>query len=574
MRTPPRAALVLGLDGATLDVVRPLARAGRLPNLARWMDEGFARPLASTMPPMSFPAWSTLATGLGPGEHGLFDFTQKVAGEYRIRFVNASDRRGETVFERVSRRGGRVLSLGMPATFPPPRVNGLVVPGFDAPVSTGSDASMTNDPPLYRAIAERTGPWMRPDLDESGHDDAWHERAVEVLLARIERKTAFALEALRSLGMTREARAGASGDEPVLASIVFAESDTVAHHFWRDFDASSPRHDPNAGAVRRDAIPAVYERLDAACGRLREAFGDDTLCVVLSDHGAGSAAARVVHLNHHLASAGLLCRAGRGVRGFRADGLARAARGVVLRTLPQRFVQAVFRRARGAAARVESAARFGGLDWSRTIAFSEEANTQPGVWLNLRGREARGCVAPADYERVRREVIDALLDWKLPGGGPVVAGAWPREEIHAGACVERAPDIVLELALDAGHGLSLVQTPWGADDLRDVRELAPDEWAGGRGRGMNGVHRADGIVLGDARARADLPAFASASASPGLADVAPALLDALGLENDARHLREHARGNGGGSAARPARPYTGAESAIVAERLRALGYLE
>lgn len=574
MPTPPRALLLLGLDGATLDVVRPLARAGRLPNLARWMEAGFARPLASTTPPMSFPAWSTLATGLGPGEHGLFDFTQKIDGAYRLRFVNASDRHGETIFERVSRCGGRVLSLGMPATFPPPRVNGLVVPGFDAPVSTGSDAAMTSEPALYRAIAERAGPWMRPDLHESApHDEAWHERAAGVLLDRIERKTRFALEALHALDMTAERRARAGRAAPVLASIVFAESDTVAHHFWRDFDAASPRHDPQASALRRDAVPAVYERLDAACGRLRAAFGEDAACVVLSDHGAGSASARVVHLNERLRAAGLLRRAGTG-QGAGLDGLARSARGLALRVLPQSLVQALFRRARAAAARFESTARFGGMNWPRTLAFSEEANTQPGVWINLRGREAQGCVAAQDYERARRDVIDALLDWKLPGGGPVLAGAWPREEVHRGPFAARAPDVVLELALDAGHGLSLVQTPWGSAGLADVRELAPHEWAGGRGRGMNGVHRPDGLVLGDATAQATLPSLASELARPSLADVAPALLEALGLHDDARALRERDPGGGGGAPASAPRAYSDAESALVAERLRALGYLE
>ena len=37
------------------------------------------------------------------------------------------------------------------------------------------------------------------------------------------------------------------------------------------------------------------------------------------------------------------------------------------------------------------------------------ANTQPGVWINVRGREAAGCVDPADYEKVRGDVIDAAL---------------------------------------------------------------------------------------------------------------------------------------------------------------------
>jgi len=106
---------VLGLDGASWDVIDPLVKAGRLPRLAAWRAQGAAARLASSVPPMSFPAWSSFATGLGPGRHGLFDFTQKLPGAYRLRFSNASDRLGATLFARASRAGRRVLARGMPA---------------------------------------------------------------------------------------------------------------------------------------------------------------------------------------------------------------------------------------------------------------------------------------------------------------------------------------------------------------------------------------------------------------------------------------------------------------------------
>ena len=538
-----RPVLVLGLDGASFDVIRPLTAAGRLPNLARWLGHGHAAVLHSTVPPVSFPAWSSFATGLDPGAHGLFDFTQKLPGRYRIRFTNATDRRGSTLFGRASAAGRRVLALGMPATFPPEPVDGLLVAGFDAPVSTGSSARAASDPALYQAIAARTGPWMRADLDESAREDGWHERAAARLVARVGEKSAFALEALRQLR--------AVGRAPDLACVVFSESDTVAHHFWRDHDPASPRHDPRASAERRGAVAAVYEALDAACGALREAMGSEAAVFVVSDHGAGGAARRVVHLNRRLAEAGLLAFE----RG--SDGLARAARDAALRVLPPRVRELAFRRLRFAAARVESAARFGGIGWTKTCAFSEEANTQPGVWINLRGREEAGAVGPADYERIRSDVIAALLDWKLPDGAPVVARARRREEVYAGPCVERAPDVVVELALDAGYGLSLVPTPLG-DAAPALRWLEAHELVGGRGRGMNGTHRPEGLWLEDG-------AFASSFAAGhgALPAAAAPILRALGLAGD-------------GAATGPTgvRAYTAEEEALVAERLRRLGYLD
>src|SRR3989475_6280664 len=114
--------LAIGLDGATLDLVRPWALAGRLPVLKRLMDAGAWGPLRSTIPAASFPAWTSLVTGVNPGRHGVLDFTERVPGTYRVRFVNGSYRRGAPppppAFAGRGPRGGGARA-GPPS--PPPR---------------------------------------------------------------------------------------------------------------------------------------------------------------------------------------------------------------------------------------------------------------------------------------------------------------------------------------------------------------------------------------------------------------------------------------------------------------------
>ncbi len=553
-----RPVLVLALDGATFDVIRPLAARGELPNLAAWMKEGVSNELRSTTPPVTFPAWSSFMTGLEPAEHGIFDFTQKKPGEYRLRFVNSTDRRASSIFRRVSDAGGTALVLGLPATHPPEKIDGLLVCGFDAPVSTGTDERSASDPGFYREIAEIAGPWMRPELNESSRADDFHERAIATLLSRVERKRDFALAAIDRF------RARRDGALPSLTMIVFSESDTVGHHYWRDHDPESPRHDPDASPERRDAISAVYRKLDEACGRIRRAVGEDVPCVVLSDHGMGGASDKIVHLNRHLAERGLLHR--RSGPGRFVDRSARRLRDLALAWLPPQLAQRLFRHARAAAAELESRARFGGFDWSRTLAFSEEANTNPGVWINLAGREAEGCVPPAEYETVRDRVIEALMDWRLPSGDPVVARALRREEVHHGPYADRAPDIVVELALDGGYGLSLVPTPWSEHGdqrtgLPSIRILGPEESAGGRGRGMNGTHRSDGIWIAVGGGVETSPA------PDRLTGVAHWLAGAVGLDWETGDRNR-------GDDPRRAIAYDDEEEAMVAERLRALGYLD
>jgi predicted AlkP superfamily phosphohydrolase/phosphomutase len=560
--SPLRPLLLIALDGASFDVIDPMVAAGQLPCLGGWISGGKAHPLASTIPPVTFPAWSSFMTGLEPGEHGIFDFSQKLPGEYRIRFLNASDRRGETLQAAVCGAGGRVLVLGLPATYPPESLDGLLVPGFDAPVSNASDAESTSNPPLYRRIAARAGPWMRPDLDESARGEDFHETAVATLLARIERKTEFARIALEEMK--------ADGGRPELMWVVFSESDTVGHHYWRDHDPGSPRHDPHASPRRRTAVADVYRALDRACARLRDAYGEDALCVVASDHGMGGAADFVVYMNRYLAQNGLLARRKR--RWLEWDRSAQWLRDAALGWLPPGLAQILFRRARGAAAGLESTIRFGGFDWTRTLAFCEEANTQPGLWINLAGREKRGCVSPEDYEELRDRILALLRQWRLPNGNPVIARATRREEIYRGPFVARAPDIVIELALDRGYGLSLVPTPWQHGEAvacargqtpgppPAIERLEGDALGGGRGRGMNGTHRNHGIFIASG-ARGD---ESSLPAPTSLVEVPKALARAMGLRWQTK---------GEESALEPV-AYTPEEEERVAGRLRALGYLD
>lgn len=78
----PARVMVIGLDGATLDLVRPWAESGYLPTFARLMKEGASGQLRSTTPPVTGPAWSSFATGKNPGKHGFFDFTSRARGGY------------------------------------------------------------------------------------------------------------------------------------------------------------------------------------------------------------------------------------------------------------------------------------------------------------------------------------------------------------------------------------------------------------------------------------------------------------------------------------------------------------
>jgi predicted AlkP superfamily phosphohydrolase/phosphomutase len=553
----PAPLLVIGLDGATLDLIGPWAAAGRLPTLARLMREGAWGRLRSTLPAATFPAWTSLVTGVNPGRHGVLDFTARIPGTYRVRFVNGSWRRTPALWTRIAAAGGRVGVVTVPATYPPEPVPGAMVSGFDSPLATAIDGSFVYPRALWPEIVRRVGRVPFADFQEVAPGPGWHADALARLAEGVRARTA-----LTRLVMERE--------RPACCMVVFGESDTVAHHFWRFHDPASPRHAPSALA---DAIGSVYEALDAAIAALVAAAPSEAAVAVVSDHGSGGAGDRVLHLNRRLADVGLL--AFRAPRGARLAGLARAA---ALRLVPPRAQGALLRRARGAAGRLESAHRFAGIDWTRTAAYSEELDYAPSIWLNLRGREPEGTVAPADVERVRTRVADALAGWRDAEGRPVIARVWRREELYAGPHVGDAPDLVLEPALVAGYSPSCLRSGGPGPALR---RLGPAEHGGGKGRGMNGSHRRDGLFLlagRGVRSAGGLPAAE-------ITDMLPTLLCLAGLPVppglDGRPIVAALAAPPRTVAEDPVPPpdgerlaYSAEQDGEIAARLAALGYLE
>src|SRR5436190_987602 len=120
--------LIIGLDGATWRVLGPWARDGRLPNLAVLMARGSWGPLRSTVPALTLPAWSSLATGRNPGGHGVFAFRRLRPARYDSPgLASASDLRAPTLWEIAGRAGVRVGVVNVPPSYPIRPVNGFVV---------------------------------------------------------------------------------------------------------------------------------------------------------------------------------------------------------------------------------------------------------------------------------------------------------------------------------------------------------------------------------------------------------------------------------------------------------------
>lgn len=467
--TDSRKIIVLGMDGATFDVILPLARAGRLPAFTRMMESGAWGPLESVANQRSAAAWTTFQTGTNPGKHGIYEFYDYLPETYNLRFINGAARQGETLWSILGRQGHTVGVLNVPMTHPAEAVNGYLVAGLDCP--SPRSRGFCHPPELLDELERRFGEYMiEPGLTGAmigGRIDD----AVELVQRELRQKT----------NVVRYLREEHPAD---FCMAVFRSLDAVQHTFWKYRDAEHPEYDKPESTPYRGVIDDTYVRIDAFLGELLDSVDTDTSVIVMSDHGFGAKHPATAQINAWLESNGYLAR--RPKPGPTKRWLGTLYRFLVGRT-SRRTKEWLWERFPRLRDQVQSRLCFADIDWARTQAYSDSLFAN--VRINLRGREHGGIVSPGDdCERLVARLIEdlgALRDRQT--GEPIVDRVFRREELYSGPYVEKAPEILIRWREDCRiHG---IQIDSDADGKTTPAVPSEDE------RFVTGDHRLHGVFL-------------------------------------------------------------------------------
>jgi predicted AlkP superfamily phosphohydrolase/phosphomutase len=257
--------------------------------------------------------------------------------------------------------------------------------------------------------------------------------------------------------------------------------------------------------------------------------------------------------------------------------------------LPPAIKTHIFRRRPELAGRMEAYLRFGGIDWSRTLAFSEELPYLQNIWINVKGQEPFGIVEPGrQYDDVVARLRERLLAWVDPlSGEKVVAEVHHREALYVGPYANRAPDLLVVTHTPDGYAYQGKSSRQAAESGALVRLRADAPGSLKFYAAKSGSHRDFGIFL------AQGPHLATGRTIQGarLMDIAPTILYLLdqpipadmdgAVLADAIHperlaTRPAVRGSAEAQTVgvAVAANYTPDEDAIMAKRLQDLGYLE
>ena len=543
--------IIVGLDGATFDILRPLFAQQALPTLERLYRDGWRADLLSTLPVATLPAWTSFLTAAQPAQHGVTDIFMRRG--YGLQPATGRARRLPTFLKRLSDEGLAVASLGVPGTFPPEELtNGLCIAGFDAPGAKRAGAQAVW-PSAFWPELQRLGGWTYATFNEHRGGAKHLEKALSALHADIAAKEATILSIYQRQHWD-------------VFFVHLQASDTVAHHLWHTYDRHSPRHQH---AALHDAIPSVYRRLDTLIGRLLACADDDTRVLVVSDHGMGGASTTAVHLNRWLEQQGLLRFARPSQRTLRRRvsrtlhavlaGIPPAITGPLLRLAPAPVWTFLLQALRGTA-----------VDFARSEAFSDELDYAPAIWLNRVDRFAQGCVSATYAEALSQRIAAALLTLRDPvSDAPLVHAVHPRHTLPPGPSADALPDLLIEPAWPGNYRASFLASDGPGPT---VRHMSPAEFGAPKGAGMPGVHRREGVFIasGPGLDAADLPPMHIAQAGALVYD----LLGRAVPADLAQQLEPATVPHGPPVMPDTTAAYSPAQTLQLTQRLQAMGYID
>ena len=461
---------LIGLDGATFDVLDPLMQDGTMPRLSEFVNHGVRSPLRTVVPALTPPAWTSLMTGRSPGHHGIFDFFSKESPESHIFHVsNAHDVKAETIWSMADRKGLRSTVLNFPLTFPAPPFRGNVVPGW----MPWRQLRLGCRPEgLYDRIKRL------PDFEakELAMDLSPEAKAVqgcrpEELEAWVSFYVRRERQWLQIVEMLEEE------DPSELTAILFDGVDKIQHLCWRFIDPRYRDVDQSDWAQRiRELCLGYYRQLDDVLSRIFELASKDSTVVIASDHGFG-AQTGTFFINAWLEKKGYLSWANENTpqtAGSEDLGIEQLARHVYL------------------------------LDWNKTRAY---VPTPSGNGIYFARPNGGAGVTESEYQELRSRLVAELAEVKDDRGEPVVSQIWTRDEVFSGPCEALAPDVTLSLS-DGGL----------------VSILASSEVYRSRSEPI-GAHRPEGVFLARGPGLRERKSLHELS----ILDVAPLILYSLGL---------------------------------------------
>jgi len=389
--------LVIGLDGACMDLIEHWANEGKLPTFKKLMSEGAYGKLESIIPTLSIPAWNCLTTGKNPGKIGCFSFLQKAYKSYDFHVYSAMVKKERNVWDILSDYGKKVFVFNPINILSAYRINGWMVAGCLCP----SEERLTYPKGLKKELYEMG---YENDIGDfktvmTLTDKQFYKKNREI--------TEKYFNIVRNFFLKKDWDFG---------FFVINELDRLQHRFWN----------------KKSIILKLYQNIDTKLSKILSELDDETTVIVVSDHGF-RANKRIFLINEWLMRKGYLKVKEMTV----SEKAVKIILYILRRPLLLKMLRPMMRRSyllqRLHYTLFQTIGRIP-IIWEETRAFSSPLGA---IYINMRNREPRGIVAEEEYEKLREEIIEELRK--------ISVKAHKGEELYCGEYMKLSPDIVIEI---------------------------------------------------------------------------------------------------------------------------------
>ena len=261
--------LIIGLDGATWDVLMPLIEEKKLPTLEKLVKNGSYGVLESTIPPVTGGAWLSLATGKNPGKTGIIDFLNRKNLSHKLYPTNSSDFKDHSFWDYLSKANKKVGIFNYPMLFPPYRVNGFMISGL----GSAPDDDIAFPLSLKKELENVESPYeIYVDYHSKKYENL--DLFIHDLNKFMDKFEKWVYYIVKNKG----------GDALFL---VFSATDWIQHIMWRHIDETHPMYDPMASPRYNQEFIKFWQRIDRILGNIINMILKDTIVFLVSDHGFG-----------------------------------------------------------------------------------------------------------------------------------------------------------------------------------------------------------------------------------------------------------------------------------------------
>ncbi len=409
--------LVIGLDGATWDLIKPWVNEGKLPTFKKIMNEGVYGDLKSTIPCISAPAWTSAFTGVNPGKHNLFDFVTNEGYEKKV--VTSRSRRRKAIWNTLSIQDKKVIVINVPLTYPPEKVNGIMISGwgtpdiksdFTYPKELKEDLIKENYAPFYE---------VKGEFAQDAEKDYYIKRVIKL----IEQREDISLKLLKTHDWD-------------LFIVVFISLMRIQYFFWKYINSTGEDAEKYA-----DTILNIYKKADNTLEKFLNNVDKNTNIIIFSDHGFGSIY-KDIYLNNALRDLDLIEVTEKTKNEvLRKMGLTREN---IAKKIPSRLLAMIPKKLQPFGEGIPSESGLEDIEWSKTKVWLFSYSGRSLI-INLKNRELNGIIDENNYDEFRDFITNYMYELKDPETREkIIEKVYRREEIYQGPYVENAPDLIIE----------------------------------------------------------------------------------------------------------------------------------